>query len=111
MTSKPLWQQFYEMTEKQAQEVQAEDLRRIRSGEMSPHEAEERARAWRRASEQQLREAETQFELCKLARATGCPDQTPVIPWLLERGLVVEHPDGGYVMTAKAGPRAAAPNK
>ena len=63
------------------------------------------------ASEQQLREAETQFELCKLARATGCPDQMPVIPWLLERGLVVEHPDGGYVMTAKAGPRAAAPNK
>jgi hypothetical protein len=35
-------------------------------------------------------EADDAVAFLRLARASSCPDGIPVIPWLLERGLVVE---------------------
>jgi hypothetical protein len=58
MNTKPLWQQFYEMTEAEAAAEMAEDRRRLESGEMTEFEASQRMDAWRRCAKQQLREAE-----------------------------------------------------
>jgi hypothetical protein len=35
-------------------------------------------------------EADAAVALMRLALAAGCPDGVPAIPWLMERGLVVE---------------------
>ena len=105
-TTKLLWQQFYEMTEEQAKAEQAEDMRRLQSGEMSEDEALERAAAWDRAGQQQRAEADAQLRVVQLARAAGCPKDAPVIPWLLEKGLIVKT-DGRYVITKQPGPSAA----
>jgi hypothetical protein len=55
---KPLWQQFAEMTAEEAAAEQTADLARMEAGTMSEAEAQERADAWRKAGEWQLKEAE-----------------------------------------------------
>jgi hypothetical protein len=57
-----------------------------------------------RASELE-KEAEFQVRIVRLAQATGCPEGTPVLPWLVKRGLMRR--DGitaplGYAFTDKA---------
>jgi hypothetical protein len=47
---------------------------------------------------------DTTERLTRLARATGCPLDEPIIPWLQERGLVEQLDDGGFrSKTAKPG--------
>ena len=45
--------------------------------------------------------------LRRLANAHGCPDDVPVIPWLIEHGLAREV--DGRIELVPLGPRAAAP--
>jgi len=40
-------------------------------------------------------------KMAALAAATSCPDKSPVVPWLLRKGLLVDT-DNGYVFTEKA---------
>ena len=48
-------------------------------------------------------EADSLESLERLAKATGCPEEEPIIPWLQARGLV-EKVDGGFrFKTAKPG--------
>jgi hypothetical protein len=47
---------------------------------------------------------DTSERLTRLARATGCPLDEPIIPWLQERGLVEQLDDGSFrFKTAKPG--------
>jgi len=57
-------------------------------------------------AEEMLEHADALETLLRLAEASGIPEGRPVIPWLLERGLIVKLANGGYALTAKAGPRA-----
>ena len=47
----------------------------------------------------------------RLAQATGCPEGEPVFPWLVKRGLAVEHDDGSYEIPRRApsSPRCSQP--
>jgi hypothetical protein len=103
--AKPLWLQYYEMSPQEAEAQRARELAAMQSGEMSEDEAMERAAAWRKAQAQpqaREREAASLEKLGRLARASGCPRGTPVIPWLIEHGLLESNGDGGYRLTARA---------
>jgi hypothetical protein len=101
--TKPLWRQFYEMTPEECEAEKAEDLRRMRSGEMTEDEALERAQAWRLAGDAKGKEADELERLGRLANASGCPKGAPVIPWLIEKGILVKT-DGRYLLTKQPGP-------
>ncbi len=96
-----LWRKLYAMTEAEAQAEQAEDLRRIESGEMSDAEIDERTTAWRRCGEEQTKAAEFSLKLARLAKAAGCPNDKPVVPWLVKHGLMVKTVRG-YAYTPRA---------
>jgi hypothetical protein len=52
------------------------------------------------------RQADTLAQVERLARASACPDDAPMLPWLLQHGLIEVGDDGAYRLTAKASTRA-----
>jgi hypothetical protein len=98
---KPLWQRFAKMTvEERAAEFELQ-VARIESGEMTEAEVLECAAAWQQASEWQIQQGTALLQIVQLVEVSGCPEGTPPIGWLLEKGLLVETPDS-YELTAKA---------
>ncbi len=61
----------------------------------------ERAQALRAKAERDRQEGEATLYLVRLARAAGCPDGVPMIPFLIERGLVEEDGRGGCRLTER----------
>ena len=79
MTTEPLWKRLAAMTDEEVEAMRAADLARLEKGE--------RAKILGCA--------------LRLAQVTGCPEGEPVFPWLVKRGLAVEHDDGSYEITEK----------
>lgn len=50
---------------------------------------------------QSYAKADALKRLSRLAKAAGCPEGTPKIPWLLERNLIIKNGEG-YAFTPKA---------
>jgi hypothetical protein len=53
-----------------------------------------------------VREAELLTAAARLARASGCPEGAPVMPWCLEHGLIELGDDGEFRLTARSRTRA-----
>jgi hypothetical protein len=106
--SKPLWMQFYEMTKEQAEAERARERARMQSGEMTEAEAIERLDAWEKAGEMWRADLTMARKMAGLARATGHPKGTPVMPWLIEQGLLIKIDEGSrfdsYRFTERARP-------
>ena len=101
MNGKPLWRRFAEMTPEEIEAEEASDLAHMRDGTMNEVEARERAEAWEKASEWRNQQAVALRSVKRLADATGCPKDVPLVRWLIDKGLLVEKPNG-YDFTEKA---------
>lgn len=86
---KPIWRQYYEMTEAERNEQVAWEERHLARDALR-----ERAVAWQRCSAEEKKAYVELRNLARLASATGCPKDTLVIPWLVEKGLLVWRGDG-----------------
>jgi hypothetical protein len=64
-------------------------------GHLDPFEA--RA-VWERTAEIAKARADQAEAEVRLARAAGCPENVPMIPWLIEQGLII-HTDGVVCIT------------
>ena len=101
MTTKPLWRQFVDMSEKEALAEQATEFARLETGEMTEAERKERVAAWRRAAKWHADESD--LLMVRLARATGCPKNVPAVRWLIQQGLLVKAENElGFAFTEKA---------
>jgi len=89
---------------REAHEVGADELIDGITKAIPDADPEEIADALAVAIDRKQREADHLRQFVRLAQATGCPEDEPVIPWLLERGLVERDANGDYV-AVKAGPR------
>jgi len=69
--SKPLWQQFLEMTPEELASEQAADRARMKSGSMTEAEATAREAAWRQVADYRMRQAEALEKFLRFRKAQG----------------------------------------
>jgi hypothetical protein len=92
------------MTPEQAKAEQAEEIHRLEAGDMSDAKADERMEALRKAAVHQQVQADRLRQALRLANASGCPDGTPPMQWLLDCGLAVKDGESYRLIAAKAKP-------
>jgi hypothetical protein len=103
MTTKPLWRQFVDMSEEEALVEQATEFACLETGEMTEAKRKERVAAWRRAAKWHADESDRLKKMVRLARATGCPKNVPVVRWLIRQDLLVKaENEFGFAFTDKA---------
>ena len=90
MTTEPLWKRFAAMTNEEVEAMRAADLAALERGDLS-------------------KRAKVLTCAIRLAQATGCPEDEPVFPWLIKRGLAVQHDDGSFEITSTASPELPPP--
>jgi len=88
MSSKVTWIDLWKMTDAEQRAFKAKYRARFEAGEMTPDEIRAIGEEWAKLAAHEMATADLDFDMIRLARATGCPDDVPVTPWLLERGLV-----------------------
>jgi hypothetical protein len=88
MGGKVTWIDLWKMTDAEQRAFKAKYRARFEAGEMTPDEIRAIGEEWAKLAAHEMATADLDFDMIRLARATGCPDDAPVIPWLLERGLV-----------------------
>jgi hypothetical protein len=73
-------------------------------GSLNLIEFKERAAAWRAVFDRDhdQKKAEHEERAHRLANATGCPKNKPVIPWLIRKGLLMKTPSGDLHFTPAA---------
>ena len=88
MSSKVTWIDLCKMTDAEQRAFKAKYRARFEAGEMTQDEIRAIGEEWAKLAAHEMAAGNLDFNMIRLARATGCPDDAPVIPWLLERGLV-----------------------
>jgi hypothetical protein len=101
-TTMPLWQRYAQMTPEQFNAEVTRNIERMKSGEISAGEADELHAAMGRAIEHQKKQLEHVERIGRLARATDCPANKPILPWLVKKGLLARTPSDEYYFTPKA---------
>jgi hypothetical protein len=99
--TKPLWRRFVEMTPEELEAENADARARANAGTMTAAEIDERREAHEKAQQWTAQRAEQMTRLIRLANATGCPKDVPIVPWLIGKGLLVKTEDG-YAFTDEA---------
>ena len=84
MGGKVTWIDLWKMTDAEQRAFKAKYRARFEAGEMTPDEIRAIGEEWAKLAAHEMATADLDFDMIRLARATGCPDDTPVIPWLLD---------------------------